>query len=180
LISQYYFSSSVVDMTNSNFSTIYVSGSGTASGGGAYSFVDIDWENWDENAYDSNGNYTGAMKTYNEVKNAYGIGVAVFTGATTTGGFDDNVFVQLNMSGTRSLGNFAFTLADLQAAHDSFDFTNVNAMFIYQYAYGNNDILGIDGGTWNYTATSFSFVPAPGAAALLGAAGLVGGRRRKA
>jgi hypothetical protein len=171
LISQYYFSSSVVDMTNSNFSTIYVSGSGTASGGGQY-VGDVDM-------YDSNGDWIGTQPG-NLVKDAYGIGVAVFTGATTTGGFDDNVFVQLNMSGTRSLGNFAFTLADLQAAHDSFDFTNVNAMFIYQYAYGNNDILGIDGGTWNYTATSFSFVPAPGAAALLGAAGLVGGRRRKA
>ncbi len=178
VISQYKFSS-VVDMTNSNFSTIYVSGSGTASGGGTYSYVDIDWDNYDESAYDSFGNYTGAMKTYTETKAGYGIGVAVFTGATATGGFSDIAYAQLNMIGTRSLGNFAFTLADLQASNATFDFSAVNAMFVFQYAYGNGEIAGIDGGTWDYTATSFSFVPAPGALALLGVAGVVGSRRRR-
>ena len=166
LISQYLFSSSV-DMTNSTTNTVYVSGSGTASGGGSY--VDP----YDGETYFSAG---------------YGIGVCVLTGATTTGTWDDRMWLQFNMGGTQSLGNFAFTLADLQASvaagnrdggTGTFDFANVNAVFFYQYAYGNYEIAGIDNGTWNYTATGFSFVPAPGALALLGAAGMIGGTRRR-
>ena len=41
---------------------------------------------------------------------------------------------------------------------------------------------GSSAGTVNYTMTNFSYsaVPAPGAIALLGVAGLAGGRRRRA
>jgi hypothetical protein len=148
LISQYRFTSNI-NMTQSATSTLYISGSGSASGAG------------------------------------YGIGVAFLTGATALGGWNERMWMQFNMDGTQSLGNFAFTLADLQASvadgnsdTGSFDFSAVNAMYIYQYAYGDYD-SGVNNGSWNYTATSFSFVPAPGALALLGAAGMIGGTRRR-
>jgi hypothetical protein len=83
-------------------------------------------------------------------------------------GYDGRFSTQITMTGARSLGDFTFDVADFvpEAMRSS-----INGMQVFQYAYG--------GGTWNYTATSFSIVPAPGAIALLGIAGIVGTRRRR-
>ena len=83
-------------------------------------------------------------------------------------GYDGRFSTQITMTGARSLGDFTFDVADFvpEAMRSS-----INGMQVFQYAYG--------GGTWNYTATSFSIVPAPGAFALVGVAGLVGGTRRR-
>ena len=61
---------------------------------------------------------------------------------------------------------------------EDFDFSNITRMDVWAGTWGSAG-EGVDGGNLSYNALSYSFVPAPGAAALLGAAGLVGGRRRK-
>jgi uncharacterized protein (TIGR03382 family) len=109
----------------------------------------------------------------------YGIGIALFNGAASDGTWTNRCWMQLNMFGAQSLGNFAFSIGDFAAAAsagqsdaENFDFSQVNAFQFYQYAYA--------GGQWDYVATSFEIVPAPGAMALLGIAGLAGVRRRRA
>ena len=108
----------------------------------------------------------------------YGIGVALLTGASTDGSWTNRCWLQFNMSGSQSLGNFAFSIADIAAAaaagsadSENFDFSQVNAFQFYQYAYA--------GGNWNYAATSFEIVPAPGVIAFVGLAGLVSRRCRR-
>ena len=183
LISQYRFGS-VLDFSQ-GFS---ITGSGTASGGGTYSYQDIDWDNYDSTAWtggsEGDGDYTGAMVTINDTEAGYGIGIQLMMGADNSGVYTGRMWCQFDMYGTQSLGNFTFTAADLAAAiaannvDGTIDLTHVNAIGVYQYAY-SGDVAGIASGSWDYTATGF-VVPAPGALALLGAAGLIGARRRRA
>jgi hypothetical protein len=185
LISQYRFGS-VLDFSQG----FGITGSGTASGGGTYSYQDIDWTEgiYDPTAwtgeYEGDGTYTGQMVTINETEVGYGIGIQLMMGANNSGGYTGRMWCQFDMYGSQSLGNFTFTAADFAAALaagnfvGTIDLTQVNAIGVYQYAY-SGDVAGIASGTWDYTATSFSIVPAPGAIALLGAAGLVGTRRRR-
>jgi hypothetical protein len=183
LISQYRFGS-VLDFSQ-GFS---ITGSGTASGGGTFSYQDIDWDNYDSTAwtgeYEGDGTYTGPMVTITETEIGYGIGIQLMMGANNSGGYTGRMWCQFDMYGSQSLGNFTFTAADFAAAIAAnnfdgvIDLTQVNAIGVYQYAY-SGDNAGIASGTWDYTATGFSIVPAPGALALLGAAGLIGGTRRR-
>jgi hypothetical protein len=178
LMAQYKLSS-VQDLTGK---AIYIAGSGTASGGGAYSFQDIDYsEGIYDDSYWIDGVYTGPMTTVNAEQPGYGIGVVLYTGASSTANsWANRVSVQLNMYGSRSLGNFSFLATDFGPGDNGdFDFSQVNAIQVFQYTYNSLPGYGIAMGTWNYTATSFSIVPAPGALALLGVAGLVGGTRRR-
>lgn len=88
----------------------------------------------------------------------YGLGI----------GYDGRFSVQVTMTGARSLGDFTFDVADFVPAEMR---SSINGMQVFQYAYG--------GSAWTYSATGFAVVPTPGAMALLGAAGLVGGSRRR-
>lgn len=174
LISQYRFGS-VLDFSQ-GFS---ITGSGSASGGGTYTYDD------------GTGNNTVGTLV------GYGIGIQLMMGANSSGGSTGRMWCNIDMYGSRSLGNFTFTAADFAAALAAnqfvgvIDLTQVNAIGVVQYAYSGftaqemSDYFGstgggaIAGGSWDYTATSFSVVPAPGALALLGVAGLVGTRRRR-
>ena len=110
-----------------------------------------------------------------------GIGVQLFTGADASGGFTDCTYFQIDVDG--QTGNFTFTDADFRLLNSTFDFTNVNAIQVYMYAYGSypsdETPETFVPNSWDYTATSFEIVPAPGAAALIGLAGLVATRRRR-
>lgn len=163
MVAQYKFGSAI-DMSQAATSQVRIAGSGTASGGtGAYGIGIVLFSNlrfgtvqvgWDESTVDGDGNNPPV----------YGPGI----------GYDGRFSIQLDMSGSRSLGDFTFDVADFVPAGMR---SSINGMQVFQYAYGAS-IAG-SAGTWNYTATSFSIVPAPGALALLGVAGMAGrGRRR--
>jgi hypothetical protein len=107
----------------------------------------------------------------------FGIGIILFTGLAVDGGgtpiYDMRAYSQIDMNSSQSLGSFSFDALAV-ATENGFtaaEVAAINGFAVYQYVAG--------GSTWNYTATSFSIVPAPGAVALLGAAGLIGARRRR-
>jgi len=162
MVAQYKFDSAV-DMSQQATSQIRVAGSGSASGGtDAYGIAVVLYSNlrygtvqvgWDESTVDADGNNPPV----------FGPGI----------GWDGRFWKQVNMSGARSLGDFVFNAADFVPPDM---LSSINGMQVVQYAYGAE---GSDAGTWNYSATSFSIVPAPGALALLGVAGLAGSRRRR-
>lgn len=163
MVAQYRFDSAI-DMGQQATSQVRIAGSGSASGGtdaygiGIVLFSNLRFANdvqigWQPNPSDPDGDDVPL----------YGPGI----------GYDGRFSTQITMSGARSLGDFVFDVADFVPLDM---LSSVNGMQVFQYAYGAE---GSDAGTWNYTATSFSIVPAPGALALLGMAGWVGSRRRR-
>ena len=163
MVAQYKFETAI-DMTQAANSQIRIAGSGSASGGGdgygigVVLFSNLRFANdvqigWQPNPTDPEGDDLPL----------YGPGI----------GYDGRFSTQITMSGSRSLGEFVFNVADFVPAAM---LSSINGMQVFQYAYGGD---GADAGIWNYTATSFSIVPAPGAAVLVGAAGLVATRRRR-
>jgi hypothetical protein len=111
----------------------------------------------------------------------YGIGIILFSNLRVDSSdptapyaaYDMRASWQIDMNGSNSIGNLSFNVLDVVTANGftASEAASINGFAVFQYAYG--------GSAWNYTATSFSIVPAPGALALLGAAGLVGGARRR-
>ena len=80
-------------------------------------------------------------------------------------------------SGSSNISNGATVYADSGSALGAFSTSGTLQAGTYRFVYTNGG-----GGSQNRTLfnLSFSAVPAPGAIALLGAAGLIGGRRRRA
>jgi hypothetical protein len=159
MVAQYKFDAAI-DMTQVANSQIRITGAGSASSvadSEGYGIGIVLFSNlrsgtvqvgWDESATDADGNNLPL----------FGPGI----------GYDGRFSAQVTMTGSRSLGDFTFDVADFVPAEMR---SSINGMQVFQYAYG--------GGAWNYTATGFSIVPAPGALALLGAAGLAASRRRR-
>ncbi len=91
-------------------------------------------------------------------------------------------FTNATPDSTLAVGDFTFDLAfstglpTSPVVQSGFDMASIQKLTV-------NFETGVTGSnlssSWNYTATSFTLVPAPGAVALLGAAGLVGTRRRR-
>lgn len=159
MVAQYKFDSAI-DMTQVANSQIRISGAGSAS-----SIADSDGYGIGVVLF-SNLRYGTVQVGWDEsTTDADGNNPPVYGPGI---GYDGRFSTQITMTGARSLGDFTFDVADFvpEAMRSS-----INGMQVFQYAYG--------GGTWNYTATSFSIVPAPGAFALVGVAGLVGGTRRR-
>jgi hypothetical protein len=92
------------------------------------------------------------------------------------------IFTNATPDSTLAVGDFTFDLAfttglpTSPVVQSGFDMASIQKLTV-------NFETGVTGSnlssSWNYTATSFTLVPAPGAVALLGAAGLVGTRRRR-
>ncbi len=84
---------------------------------------------------------------------------------------------------TLAVGDFSFDLAFTSGLPTSpvvqagFDLSSIESLTV-NFETGVTT-TGSAASTWSYTATQFTLVPAPGALALLGAAGLLGGRRRR-
>jgi hypothetical protein len=156
MMAQYRFDSAV-DLTQASLSTIRIAGSGTASGGsygiGVILFKNLRTE-FSTVGWDDDGN-------------------EIVVDPYLTVVYDGRYSVQMDMTSSQSFGDFNFAASDVASASD---LASINGFAVFQYAYGDTTAPG----TWNYTATSFSFVPAPGAAALAGLAGLITSRRRKA
>ena len=120
-------------------------------------------------------NYLSAQPSsmYLQVALLSGLGVDQYGGT-----YQQRATVDLGFLGTQSLGNLEFSMSDfmLNNAPGTFDFSNVQAIqFIFTTGSGNGTVID-----WDISSFSVSAVPAPGAAALVGLAGLIGGRRRKA
>jgi hypothetical protein len=158
LMSQYKFASAI-DMTQGGQTHIYIAGSGNGvdGAGGGYGIGIILFSNLRVGTVITD--WTGPDLDVP----VYGPGAA----------YDMRASWQIDMNGSNSIGNLSFNVLDILAQNgaDASYAASINGFAVFQYAYG--------GSTWNYTATSFSIVPAPGALALLGAAGLVGGARRR-
>ncbi len=154
MMAQYRFDGAV-DMTQASLSTIRIAGSGTASGGnygiGVILFKNLRVE-ISTVGWDDDGN-------------------EIVVDPYETAVYDGRYSVQMDMTGPQSFGDFEFAASEIASAAD---LASINGFAVFQYAYGDESAPG----TWNYTATSFSFVPAPGAVALLGLAAAVRSRRR--
>jgi uncharacterized protein (TIGR03382 family) len=96
------------------------------------------------------------------------------TGVTNGGG---------SLTAKLSDGVNTFTLANFVSAtgYQTFDFSSeVGLSAIKSIAFEFVGANATFGATRSVTVSGIQYVPAPGAAALVGLAGLVGGRRRKA
>jgi len=96
-------------------------------------------------------------------------------------------WVVFNLGANESMGDFTVTAADLLAANASLDLSQIKYFSIDFYD-GQNIATGSGATSYNggfsYNASQVNLlgyapVPAPGAIALLGAAGLIGARRRR-
>lgn len=108
------------------------------------------------------------------------VSIELFTGASDVDGtFTSRSGSRFTFAGVQSFGDFEFNLASLTpVSPGSVDLASVNAIMITFESYnGTGGGLGASG--WDYTMTGIELVPAPGAIALLGAAGLIGARRRR-
>jgi hypothetical protein len=91
------------------------------------------------------------------------------------------IFTNSTADSTLAVGDFSFDLAfttglpTSPVVQSGFNMSSIQKLTV-------NFENGLTGqslsSSWNYTATSFTLVPTPGAIALLGAAGLMGRRRR--
>lgn len=160
MVAQYKFDSAI-DMTQAANSQVRIAGSGLASSGAGSDGYGIGVVLFSNLRFASDvqiGWQPDPSNPEGDDLPLYGPGI----------GYDGRFSAQLTMTGSRSLGEFTFDVADFvpEAMRSS-----INGMQVFQYAYG--------GGTWDYTATGFGIVPGPGALALLGVAGIVGTRRRR-
>lgn len=92
-------------------------------------------------------------------------------------------FQNLEPGSTLSVGDFSFDLTSATGlpptVQAGFNIASI-AKLTVNFETGVTAVTGQSAAsTWAYTATSFQLVPAPGAMALLGAAGIVGSRRRR-
>jgi MYXO-CTERM domain-containing protein len=105
--------------------------------------------------------------------------ITLFTGASDT---DAAAFAgyggsRLSFTGSQTFGDLTFDLSNVGSYYGTFNLSSVNAIQITFESYnGTGGGLGASG--WDYSMTGVEVVPAPGAAVLLGLAGL-GGRRRR-
>jgi len=149
------------------------------SGGGATTQID----------YGNNQLYSGTNVSLLAYTGFRVVGSGTFAESSTTDALR-SAYVQLSIYDTAgktagrtinltagALGNFDFDFSSLTVAA-GFNWASVRQISFFMSVNGGN--FGTSGTrSYNYTYTNMQLVPAPGALALLGVAGIVGARRRR-
>jgi hypothetical protein len=139
--------------------------------------------------YGNNQFYTGTNVNLSAYTGFRVVGSGSLTETTTTDGLR-NAYVQATITDTAgktavrqinlsagALGNFDFDFSTL-TAQAGFNWSSVRSIR-YFFTIGGGNFGSVGSRSYTYTYTGMQLVPAPGAIALLGAAGLVGSRRRR-